>query len=214
MLVPVSVNLGASLGLGSFLIQNLTRSVARPRCCPPRAWTRGCAPDYRFLMVDTSWDRPGVDPESFFDAPEEQVASREQSPTTSSKIQSSEWENSELGKVMQSLSERPALVGRVRLLIACFDLGVLKRLSTLPVICASATACRVHRPRGCQPLAVKGAVTPMARRSGGSAALRGRAAAACPIQVKDWQNITSSSSGAESAGGNQWWGAASTYAQW
>ena len=85
-------------------------------------------------MVDTSWDRPGVDPESFFDAPEEQVASREQSPTTSSKIQSSEWENSELGKVMQSLSERPALVGRVRLLIACFDLGVFKRLSTLPVI--------------------------------------------------------------------------------
>ena len=133
MHAPAYVNLGASLVFG-LSNTNLTRSLARPRCCPPRAWTRGCAPDCRFLMVDTSWDRPGVDPESFFEAPEEQVASSEQSPTTSSKIQSSEWENSELGKVMQSLSERPALVGRVRLLIACLDLGVLKRLSTLAVI--------------------------------------------------------------------------------
>ena len=85
-------------------------------------------------MVAHSCDRSTVDPESIFDAPEEQIASREQSPTTSRKMQSSEWDDSELGKVMQSLSERPALVGRVRLFIACLNLGVLRKLSTLAVI--------------------------------------------------------------------------------
>ena len=135
-------------------------------------------------MVDTSWDRPGVDPESFFDAPEEQVASREQSPTTSSKIQSSGWENSELGKVMQSLSERPALVGRVKWLIACFDRVLLddshyasrhlaaerQRHGRVPIALA-----------GCQPLAGLrgGSLRVRDAESGGSAAPQmGRGAAA------------------------------------
>ena len=85
-------------------------------------------------MVDTSWDRPGVDPESFFCAPGGHVAPEEQLPTTSKQIQSYEWRNSQLGMVMQSLSERPALVGRVQLLIALFDSEDRDDLSTVPVI--------------------------------------------------------------------------------
>ena len=85
-------------------------------------------------MVDTSWDRPVVDPESFFCAPGGHVAPEVQSPTTSKQIQSFEWRNSELGMVMQSLSERPALVGRVLLLIAWFDREDRDDHSTVPVI--------------------------------------------------------------------------------
>ena len=176
-------------------------------------------------MVDTSWDRPGVDPESIFDALEEQIASNEQSPSKDQGRKSSGSRQGKLAVVMYALTLRPALVGRVKWLIACFDRVLLDDPPMLPVIWRQSDNGMAEFPspsRAASPsLAQGGQLTSVRGAESGGEARSPHAekqppdARPEPMQNKmssqstTWQNIITSSSSAsrnqqvETSGGEQ-----------